>query len=232
MNDEMALEMANRIFQMVFERDNTRSLAELKEKLARGIRLPMQVVEMVTGEEVWTIMPNGGKFISEASIAKIDEEQGWLKAAKDYSGAEEIYREWQNVNSMTTERVYESADVAKSDCIYGCEKVYGSADCRACKNVLYCSSCVEGEYLLACERSSGCNFCIGTKDSGSCSNSYNVICSNKIMNSFFVQDCFDLYECMFCAHIASRKFCIANRQFEQEEYFRLKKMVTDWLVAG
>lgn len=27
----------------------------------------------------------------------------------------------------------------------------------------------------------------------------------------------------FCSHIANKKYCIANMQFEEEEYFEIKK---------
>ena len=74
------------------------------------------------------------------------------------------------------------------------------------------------------------NFCIRCDDSKNCSNSYNVICSNKVNNSLFIQDCFDLYECMFCSHIASKRYCIANMQFEEQEYFAIKKVIIDWIL--
>lgn len=99
------------------------------------------------------------------------------------------------------------------------------------KNIVYCDSCGNSEFLLACQRSGSSNFCIRTDDSVNCSNSYNVICSNKIINSLFVQDCFDLYECMFCSHIASKKYCIANMQFEREEYYQIKNMIIDWILS-
>jgi len=83
---------------------------------------------------------------------------------------------------------------------------------------------------LASCRSISSNFCIRCDDLQNCSNSYSVICSNKIINSLFIQDCFDLYECMFCSHIAGKKYCIANMQFEKEEYFEIKKIVVEWIL--
>ena len=96
--------------------------------------------------------------------------------------------------------------------------------------MIFCDSCGSSEFLLASQRSGSSSFCIRTDDSKDCSNSYNVVCSNKIMNSLFIQDCFDLHECMFCSHIASKKYCIANMQFDEEEYFLIKKSIIDWIL--
>lgn len=53
-----------------------------------------------------------------------------------------------------------------------------------------------------------------------------------ISNSLFIQDSNSLHECMFCSHIANKRYCIANMQFEKEEYFAIKKQVIDWIVKG
>ena len=96
--------------------------------------------------------------------------------------------------------------------------------------MVFCDSCANSEYLLASQRTASSNFCIRCDDSKNCSNSYNVICSNKVINSLFIQDAFDLYECMFCSHISSKKYCIANMQFEKEEYFEIKETIINWIM--
>jgi hypothetical protein len=52
------------------------------------------------------------------------------------------------------------------------------------------------------------------------------------MNSLFIQDCYDLYECMFCAHISSRRYCIGNMEFSESEYNRLKPLIIDYILSG
>ena len=55
--------------------------------------------------------------------------------------------------------------------------------------------------------------------------------SGRIVNSFFIQDCADLYECMFCSNIKGKKFCIANVQYDEAEYRRLKDIVLRWMLS-
>lgn len=232
MNDNIALDMVNKIFRIVFDTDNHYSLDELLEKFAFDVKLPKQVNDSITNEITWADAINSGRFITNKNMEKRDETQGWMLPKQEINNLKEIIDIWKTINLTTTERVYDSINVVKSDTIYRCENVYRSSDCSDSKNVIFCDSCSDSEFILASQRSSVCNFCIRTDDSTNCSNSYNVICSNKVSNSLFIQDCFDLYECMFCSHIASKRFCIANMQFEKEEYYEIKKAIVKWILSS
>lgn len=230
MNDTKALEIVNKIFKGVFDKDNNYTLDILLEKFAFDIKLPKQVNDSTTNEITWADSINSGKFITNKNMVKRDSTEGWMLPKKQINNLQELIDIWNTINLTTTERVYDSINVVKSDTIYRCENVYRSTDCSDSKNMIYCDSCGNSDFLLACGRSGSCNFCIRCDDSKDCSNSYNVICSNKISNSLFIQDCFDLYECMFCSHIASKRFCIANMQFEEKEYYEIKKLIIEWIL--
>ena len=102
---------------------------------------------------------------------------------------------------------------------------------RKSKNVLFSVDNDTLEYVVAGWRSQTSTFSIRVEDSQLVSNSFNVIWSAKVTNSFFVQDCFDVSDCMFCSHIAGKQYCIANMQFEKEEYERLKLKVIQWIFS-
>ena len=232
MDDNKALDIVNKIFRNIFDDDNNYTLDVLLEKFAFDVKLPKQVNDSITNEITWADAINSGRFITNKNMEKRDETQGWMLPKKEINNLQELIDIWKTINLTTTERVYDSINVIKSDTIYRCENVYRSTDCRDSKNMIFCDSCGNCEFLLASQRSSVCNFCIRTDDSTNCSNSYNVICSNKISNSLFIQDCFDLYECMFCCHIASKRFCIANMQFDEDEYYEIKKAIVRWILSS
>jgi hypothetical protein len=50
--------------------------------------------------------------------------------------------------------------------------------------------------------------------------------------SFFIQDCFNLEDSIFCNQIANKRFCIANIQLEEDEYRRLKDKVIRWILQS
>lgn len=230
MNDHKAKKIVEKIFEYVFDRKNPYSLDELLEKFAFDISLPKQVNDSTTNEVTWADSINSGRFITNKNMEKKDKEEGWMLPKKEIHDLQELIDIWNTVNLTTTERVYNSLDVSKSDTIYQCENIYRCSNCRSSKNMIYCIDCGDSEFLLASQRSGTCNFCIRTDDSKDCSNSYNVICSNKVSNSLFIQDCFDVSECIFCSHIASKRFCIANMQFEEEEYYEIKKVIINWIL--
>ena len=230
MNDKLALEIINKIFNSIFDKNNSFSLEELLEKYAFDIKLPKQVNDSVTNEITWADSINSGKFITNKNMEIKDNKDGWMLPKREINNLQELIDICNSINLTTTERVYDSINVCKSDTIYRSENVYRCTDCSESKNIIYCDSCSNCNYTLASSRSSNCDFCIRTDDSKDCSNSYNVICSNKVKNSLFIQDCFDLYECMFCSHISTKKYCIANMQFEEEEYYEIKKTIIEWIL--
>ncbi len=229
MDDSKALEIINKIFNNVFERDNTYSLEDILEKFAFDIKLPKQVNDSTTNEITWADAINSGRYITSKNAEK---KEDWMLKKREINNLQELIDIWASINLTTTERVFDSINVAKSDTIYRSENVYRSTDCSDSKNLVYCDTCLDSEYLLASQRSNTSSFCIRCDDSKGCSNCYNVIYSAKVSNSLFIQDCYDIHECMFCSHISNKRYCIANMQFEEEEYFEIKKLIIEWILSS
>ncbi len=232
MNDNEALNICKSIFKMIFNQDINWHLKDIYEKLAFDIKLPKEVVDATTSEVTYASSSNGSKYITNSNMEKVDLSDGWMLPYKKITSLDEILAIWDKVNLITTERVYDSINVAKSDTIYRCENVYASSDSSDSKNIIFCDSCHKCNNVLASQRSALCNYCIRTDDSSNCANSYNVVCSSKITNSFFIQDCSNLYECIFCSHISNKRFCIANMQFEENEYYEIKKAIITWILSS
>lgn len=230
MNDKECKSVIDEIFMEIFNEKCPIDIDDLLAECAFDIRLPNKVIDAVTGDETWASSINSNKYISQTNMEKYDEYKGWMRPKQEISSLDEIIKLWDKVNYTTTERVYDSINVSKSDTIYNCENIYRSQDCRSCKNTIFSDGCEASEYLIACQRSSNCNYSMRVDDSNSCSNSYNVICSAKISNSYFIQDANSLHECMFCSHIANRRYCIANMQFEKDEYMEIKAEVEKWII--
>ncbi len=230
MSREETLVIINKIFKAVFLVDNKDSLDDIYKKYAFDIKLPRKVYDSITHEETYTDFDNATKFITKDNMENLDNSKDFMMEKRDFKTLEELINTWEEINTITTERCYNSTYVSKSDTIYDSSYVYNSTNCSNCKNIVFCDGCGRSEFLLASQRSGNCTFSIRVDDSNNCSNSYSVICSNKISNSLFIQDCFNLDECMFCSHIANKKYCICNMQYEKETYFSLKKIIIEWIV--
>lgn len=231
MRQAQTLTVLDKIFQAVFNQSNPYDLEKVKQKFAFDIILPTEVRDTDTGELTYTALPNAEKYMTEANTHKREQKESWLRPKQDVKNLKELLDLWVEINYTTTERVYNSENVTASDPIYESVNVYNSTNCGECKNIIYCDGTYRSEYALACQRSNNVNFCIRVDDSNACTNSYNVICSGKISNSLFIQDCNDLHECIFCSHIANQEYCIANMPFEQAEYFYLKEQIIKWILS-
>ncbi|MDE6284630.1 MAG: hypothetical protein K2M17_02695 [Bacilli bacterium] len=230
MNEEKTLEIINYIFKMIFDTENPFTLEEVLNKMAFDIKLPQQVHDSTNNEVTWTDSINSNQYITQKNMEEIEQKTGWLQPKAEITGLQDLIEHWKKINLTTTERVYDSECVSKSDTIYRCENIYHSTNCNDSKNLIFCDSCAKSEYAIASQRSILLNNCIRCDDSNGISNSYNVICSGQISNCFFIQDCYDLHDCMFCSHINGQKYCIANMQFTKEEYDEIRKVIVKWIL--
>lgn len=231
MDEEKAKKIIDEVFLNIFGQKCKLTLEQVMEKFAFDIKLPNKVLDGVTGEETWAESINPTKFITQENMRKYDNYKGWMRPKVEVSSLEEILKLWKKINYTTTERYYNSTNVIKSDTIYDCENVYRCVDCRKSKNIVFSDGCGSSEYIVASQRTANSVYSLRVDDSRDCANSYNVICSSKISNSFFIQDCNNLYECMFCSHISSKEYCIANMQFEKEEYMEIKEEIINWILG-
>ena len=124
MSDEKALEIVNKIFKAIFDKDNTYTLDKLLEKFAFDVKLPKQVTDSTTNQITWADSISSGKFITNENMEKIDAEKGWMLPKREIHNLQELIDIWNSINLTTTERVYDSINVSKSDTIYRCENVY------------------------------------------------------------------------------------------------------------
>ena len=231
MSESDFLEIADKIFLSIFGQQHRSTLDELRARYAFDIKLPTEVKDSTTNELTYSAMPNVESYMKCENTYQYDRDHGWMLPKQSVKSIDEILKIWKKVNYTTTERVYDSENVLASDPIYNSINVYASTNCGKCKNILFCDGTYDSEFSIACQRSTGVNFCLRADDSNGCTNSYNVICSGKISNSFFIQDASNLHECMFCSHISDQEYCIANMQFEREEYFYLKQQVIRWILG-
>ncbi|HSX35986.1 MAG TPA: hypothetical protein VLH84_03580 [Patescibacteria group bacterium] len=232
MKNSQAQKMLDTTIKQIAGFDNTLTLEQCKQKFAYDIDLPIEVYDTTTGEPTWTVTANAGKYMTLQNVRDRVGVDDWMLPKREMKSANDILAAWSEVNYATTERHIESLNIGESDTIYFSENVYRSQDVTKCKNVAFCCGVNTSEYLIASQRSGGSTHCIRLEDSGECSNSFNVVWSNNIVSSLFIQDSSNLYECMFCSKLKDKKFCVANMQLEEAEYYRLKELVLAWLFSA
>lgn len=231
MTPKYAKEVLDKIIGQICGYKNPYDLDQFIQKYAFDVRLPVQVNDSTTGETTWSQSANPLRYITMDNARKRSSE-GWMLPKRPLNSIDDILSAWNEGNLTTTERQIDSLNIAESDNIYNSEYIYRSQDINRSKYILLSDGVMDSECVVAGQRSNTCTFCVRVEDSKECSNSFSVIWSGKVVNSFFINDCYDIYECLFCSHLTSAKFCVANMQFTEEEYFKLKDMVIRWVLTA
>lgn len=232
MNEQAARQVLDTIVGKVFGYQNPLSLSQARDKFAFDVRLPQQVYDTATGQPTWAASFGDSRYLQPESVKKKAELDGNLQPSRTLANLQDIMEAWDEVNYAMSERQIGSTNVAESDGVYHSTNVYRSVDIRKSNNILFSDGVDASEFILAGQTSKSSKYAIRIEDSKNIESSFNVIWSNKISNSFFIRDCYDLVDCMFCTHLAGRRFCIANIQVTEQEYERLKLEVIRWILTS
>lgn len=237
MTQQQAKELLDKVLGQVTGYQNPLSLDQFMEKFTFDIRLPQPVVDYTDGSTTWSQTTNPTKFVKLTNARGMNlgggsEKTDYLRPKRSLNSIEDMLDAWGEVNVTTAEKYKDSVNVAQSDGIYYSENIYRSQDIRASKNVLFSDGLNGCENIVAGQRSGDSSYCVRIDDSGECSNCFNVSWSGRLTNCFFMHDTGDMQDSMFCTNISGKRFCIANMQFEEAEYRKLKDLVMRWILTS
>ena len=232
MNATVAKQKVDYIVKDVFGVDNPFSLLEFQQKFAFDIPRVSKRTCALSHKDTWIASSLDGKIASQAAIEERFKQDGWIPRNKIITSVADILKAWDEINYQTGEKYINSTNVSESDGIYTSNNVYQSVSVFDSKDIVFSYELIDCSYMTASRDNASCTLGIRVKESIYCSSSFEVSWSNKVSKSMFIHDGYDLYECLFCSHIRSKKFCIANMQFEKDEYFRLKKEVIRWILES
>lgn len=231
MDATTAKQIVDKIIGQIFGYQNPLSLEQIMQKFAFDIRLPQQVFDSITQKPTWASSTNPAKFINFEASTKLPE-GSFEKPKRPINSIQDVLAYWGETNAMAAERYINSINVAESDNIRQSENIYRSHDVGGSKNVVFSDGITNSEYVAASQRSAAISFCLRVEDSSECGNCFSVSGSSKITNSMFIQDCYNLQDCMFCSHVNSKQYWIANMPFERDEYLKIKDMVVRWILTS
>jgi hypothetical protein len=232
MNETKAKEIVDKVIGQIFGFQNPLTLDQVYQKFAFDVRLPQQVYDSTTNQPTWAQSTNPTKFITMQNAWDKQDRGEWDVPKHPLNNLQDILTAWNAINFTATERQIDSQNVAKSDNIYFSENVYRSVDVHRSKNIVFSDAAIDSEFIVATQRSNTSSFCMRLEDSQKCSNSFSVSWSEGVVNSFFIHDSKDVQDSIFCSHVTGKRFCVANMQFEEEDYKKIKNMVIRWVLTG
>jgi len=233
-----AQKLLDKIVGQIFGYQNPLSLEQFQKKFTFDIKLPQEVIDSSDGSTTWAQSTNPTRFIKMSNAHSIDlsdkaarESVSFLRPSRPLNNMQDVLAAWNEINLTTTERWVDSINVTESDNVDGSENVFRSQDIRRSRNILFTDGSTACEFMAACQRSRNSTFCIRLDDSGECTNCFNVSWSGKLTNCLFMHDCGDMQDSMFCTNISGEQFCIANMQYSEAEYRKLRDEVVRWILS-
>jgi len=230
MDATKAQTILNKIVKQIFGYDNPLDLEQFKEKFAFDVRLPKAVTDIQDNRVTWTSTTNPEKYTKFENLTVNDTETEGILAKQAIDTIDDVIGFWEKVNVRATERKIDSTNIAESDGVVECVNIYHSQDIGTSSNILFSDGMSDCEFLAASQRCRLSSFCIRLEDSIESSNSFGISCCSKIVRSFMMHSCYDMQDSMFCTGLTGRRYCIANMQFEKDEYLKIKEMVLQWIL--
>lgn len=237
MTTQEAQKILDKIVAQIFNYQNPVGLVDFMQKFAFDVRLPQQVTDAVDGKPTWAQSTNPTKFVRmenarNLAVGGASPDTDFLRPKRAIAGMDDILNAWGEINLTTTERQIDSLNVLESDNVYHSENVYRSQDIRKSKNILCSDGLNNCEYIAAGQRSGDSAFCIRIEDSGECTNCFGVSWSGKLANCLFMHDASDMQDSMFCTNIKGKRYCVANMQYTEEEYRKIREIVLHWVLTS
>ncbi len=228
--------LLDNIVGQVFGFKNPLTLDQFMQKFTFDIRLPQQVTDSYDGSKTWAQSINPTRFMKMENARGVEiggagPDTDWLRPKRLLNTIEDVMAAWSDINYTTTERYIDVLNVSESDNVSFSENVYRSQDIHKCKNVLFTDGLYESEFVAAGQRAKNSTYSIRIEDSDACTNSFSIQWCAHITNCFFMHDAGDMQDSMFCTNINGKQFCIANMQYEEAEYRKIRDMVARWILT-
>lgn len=226
-----AKEIVDFVFKDIFSRDNPYSLEEIRKRYAFDMDIPDKVKDSVSGKDIWSIKRTGVSTMSMQSSAELRKKIEYPKPKK-MEDLDDIFKFWKDSAYFIGDRHIDSLDIAESDSVFGSSSIYKSAKVHSCQKVVFSEDNSNCKQIVGCRFNNAATACIRVLDSAFVTSSFAVMWSKKVTKSMYVNNCYDLYECLFCSNVDTKKYCICNMQFTKEEYMPIKEMVIDWSIKN
>ena len=222
--------LAQKILGRVFGEQLQVQAQEFFDRYLQDIKQPVKVQSALTGKPYYTSMPGYDSYVGQQEVFDRGEVSEWMMPKVDIGSLDELNELLTRFDFMQASRTYtNSNNVYRSDDVGESHHIYDSLNVIKSSYIVRSSWIWESEYLFGCMRSGESTHCIVLVEGTQCTDSYRVFSSRKVTRSMFIKSCYDVTDCLWCAHISGKQYCIANMQYTKDEYEVLKARILKWV---
>lgn len=188
--------------------------------------MPIEVQDYETKERLaCTLRESQSKFISQQRLYDRWEKDEFMNESKSINNLTDLLNSYKLINYKLAPQNIESSEVVNSTHIHNASEILNSSYIYSSSKILFSTNLTECEYMAGSIGSLYCNFGARVFDSNKITDSFEISWSSTVSRSFFIHNAFNLKDCMFCSHITSKQYCIANMQYNKEDYMEIQKMI-------
>ncbi len=232
MDESKAKGIADFVFKDVFGRENRFSLDEIRDRFAFDIELPRKVKDDMSGDPTWMSGNRAAKVMSTDIIVQQSKKDVWMKPKKKIRTITDLFSDWDEIAYFASEKMLDSSDTAECDDIYRSTSVYHSAKIHDSQKVVFSENLRNCKLVVAGHYSDTTTSSLRFSNCEHMSASFSCVWSGHASRCMYLNNCIDMYECLFCSNLRSKKYCIANMQFTKEEYMPIKQQVINWTIEN
>jgi hypothetical protein len=226
MVNQIFLDIYKKVWEELFPDAIQFSLDEFKTLFAKDILLPEKRQCAVKGTDIYIGKEYTYKrFISDEARKERMNADDFMEKHEDIASLHDLLPKIKSLAFFKGSRMQNSDIVEESDDIHSSSFIYQSEHIFNCQKIIFGYNIAQSEFMLASVGDKTCSFGIAIIDSASITNSFDIGWSAKSSNCYFCNNVFDLRDCMFCFNIASKQYCIANMQYTEEEYKKIKPII-------
>lgn len=168
---------------------------------------------------------SGFKALSSSAIDERFMKDQFIEPTHKISDLDDLFTAFDKISTRRGDANINSNYVTDSTNVHNSSFVFGSQGVSQSQHVYYSYGIEESEFVAASSDVFNSQYCIRATGVNNCRLSFAIDFSSKIDNSFFIHNGLNLTDCMFSHHIVERQYCIANMQYEPDEYIKIKQLV-------
>ncbi|MEW5997113.1 MAG: hypothetical protein AB1657_06015 [Candidatus Micrarchaeota archaeon] len=216
---------------------NTLHLKPLSNYLSRHVRAIQKLPSCVSGKDVFRCSTRFDDVVSKCGrMVRLDEYDSVSHPQELPHGMEKL--SLSGITPLISPVAYYCPEAAEQfENAIECNDIYSAYHCYRASKVYFTKFTAFSYWARNCEYTFGCDslrtssFCIQCHNSFKLSRCFEVDTSQDCTGSYFLHNCENVHDSMFCFNTKNKRYAIGNSEVGKENFLKAKSALQAWLLS-